>query len=175
MSNFVEELVAEYFKTKGYFVMTNYWFPIISQRNRTQRGKAQTFTAQSWSDIDVIAMNNSELLLIQVKAIINEKKVAENVVEYFNRVDSFLKTKQSSEELLQIKWWLNGRKLKKILVYENYSAPKYLQIISNSNIVVIEFIEYYKELLNHIKNRKGAKEENSTMRFIHFLKNNSLI
>jgi len=56
LSNFVEELVAEYFKIKGYFIMTNYWFPIISQRNRIWRGKEQTFIAQSWSDIDVIAM-----------------------------------------------------------------------------------------------------------------------
>lgn len=168
MSNFVEELVSEYYRTKGYFVMTNYWFPTVGKRKRTQRGKRQSFDAQSWSDLDVTAINDKELVLIQVKAIVNEMKVANKIIDYFDKVDSFLKSGN-------VKWWKHKKRIKKMLVYENYSIPKYTNKISEQGIEVVKFRKFYEELLQHIQKKKGSKEENPIMRFIYYLNNNSLV
>ena len=85
MENFVEQLVAEYYKTKGYMVTTNYWFPYQSIRKRNQNGVNQTYEAQSWTDIDVLARNDEELIIVQVKAIINRKNVSEGIINYFSK------------------------------------------------------------------------------------------
>ena len=174
MSNFIEELVSEYFRTKGYFVMTNYWFPIISERRRNQGGRAQTYTARSWSDIDVVAINENELLLIQVKAIINSRSAAQKVINFFENVNTHLELENNNFQQNN-RWWSNGRTTKKILVYEFYSPPSYLDILTQNNIQVINFKNYFDDLLNYVRNREGIKEGNSTLRFLHFLVNNNLI
>lgn len=174
MSNFIEELVSEYCRTKGYFVMTNYWFPVISERRRNQRGQVQTFTARSWSDIDVVAINENELLLIQVKSIINSRSSAEKVIKFFENVNTHLASENNNLQQNNA-WWSNGRTTKKILVHEFYSSPRYLNILTQNHIQVINFKYYIDELLNYVRNREGIKEGNSTLRFLHFLVNNNLI
>jgi hypothetical protein len=175
MSNFVEELVSEYFRTKGYFVMTNYWFPILSERRRNQREREQIFNARSWSDIDVVAINENELLIIQVKAIINQQSVSRKVVEFFQNVNAYLETENNNIQQNNIRWWLNGRTTKKILVYEFYSPPSYLNILTENDIQVVNFNNYFDELLSYVRNREGIKKGNSTLRFLHFLVKNNLI
>ena len=175
MNNFIEELVAEYFRIKGCFVMSNYWFPILSERRRNQRGQDQVFTARSWSDIDVVAINNRELFLVQVKAIVNQKSVANKVLDFFKNVDSFLSTEISPDGQNSIAWWENRRSVKRILVYEFYSPPSYLQILTNNDIQVVNFKTYFEELQQYVRNRNGIKEENSILRFLHYLVKNDLI
>jgi hypothetical protein len=55
------------------------------------------------------------------------------------------------------------------VVYENYSPPTYLDKLRDNGIDVIQFSEIFKELLEYLKEREGVKEQNATMRFIHFL------
>ena len=78
--NFIEDLMYEYYKMKGYFVMQNYWFDFNTPRERTQKDKKQVYSAKSWSDIDIIAINEKEMNIVQVKSIINDEKAAENIV-----------------------------------------------------------------------------------------------
>lgn len=171
MQNFVEELVAEYYRAKGYLVMTNYWIPLKFNRKRTQRGKSQKYQAQSWTDIDVLARNSKELRIIQVKAIINESKVAEKVKLYFNRVESFLQKGVGIDDQSNIQWWTKGVKIKKELVYEWENSPaSYLQRIEQADIEVVPFKTYYEKLTDYIKNKKGVKEENAVLRLLHFIK-----
>ena len=168
--NFVEELVAEYYKFKGYFVCQNYWFPFQSDRSRTRAGKVEKYTAQSWSDIDVMAMNEKELLLIQVKAIINQESVAEGIVKFFKRTDDFLKAGKSLDGNQSIGWWTEGRKIRRIVVHENdHSVPKYINLLRAKGIEVNPFRQIFNEMVTYIQQKKGVKEDNPVMRFMHFL------
>ena len=174
MENFIEELIAEHYKTKGYFVTTNYWIPFTSKRKRIQKGKEQDYEARSWTDIDVLASNNKELLIIQVKAIINQRSVAEKINKYFDRVEQFLKDGELNRKT-KIDWWTKDVKVKKMVIYEYYSPDAYLQIIRDNNIEVICFKKYLTELIDYISEKKGVKEENACMRLLHCLKNYGLL
>lgn len=171
MQNFVEELVAEYYRTKGYLVMTNYWIPFKTLRKRTVKGKRQQYLAQSWTDIDILARNENELILIQVKAIVNRVKVAEGVIQFFNRVADFLDKGNGLDAEADIKWWSNGVKVQRIVVYEwETSAKSYLNRIREAGISVKPFREYYDELTKYVSNKEGVKEENAVLRLMHFIK-----
>lgn len=175
MANFIEELVGEYYKTKGYFVTINYWIPFKTSRDRTQRGKKQNYQAQSWTDIDVLAKNNKELLIIQVKATINQKQVAEKINLYFERVEKFLKDGVAPDGKTKIDWWTSKCKIRKIVVYEDrFSPPSYLKIMTDNGIETVFFGNYLKEIILYVQEKKGVKEENAVMRFLHFFNNQNL-
>lgn len=169
MDNFVEQLVAEHFKSKGYLVLSNYWFPIQSVRTRIQQKKEQVYNSQSWTDIDVLARNANELLVIQVKAIINQENTSKKIIDFYKNVNDFLKIGKSLDGSSDISWWSSNVNVKHLVVYENYSPPTYLDKLRDNGIDVIQFSEIFKELLEYLKEREGVKEQNATMRFIHFL------
>ena len=175
MQNFVEELVAEHYRTQGYLVMTNYWIPYSFQRNRTQKGKEQNYMAQSWTDIDILARNDKELLIIQVKAIINQMKVVDKIKEFFDQVDNFIEKGVASDGVSDIKWWKRVP-IKKIVVYEWENSPaSYInEIEKDKNITVTPFREYYDKLTDYVKGKKGVKEENAVLRLLHFIKEQDL-
>lgn len=176
MENFIEELVGEYYKTKGYFVTTNYWIPFKTIRNRTQKGKQQNYEAQSWTDIDVLARNNKELLIIQVKATINQKEVAQKINLYFDRVEQFLRDGLAPDGKTKIDWWTSNITVKRIVVYEDkYSPPSYKKIMTEKGIETIFFGDYLTEIISYIDQKVGVKEENAVMRLLHFLNNQKLL
>ena len=170
--NFIEDLMYEYYKMQGYFVMQNYWFDFNSIRKRNQRGKSQEYTAKSWSDIDILAINETELNIVQVKAIINDKKSAEDITEYFDRVKEYLEKAIALDNKSSINWWTKKKKINFIVIYEYYSPPSYIDILKKKEITVIEFKEKYKDIREYINNKVGSKEEKSIVRFMHFLKQN---
>ncbi len=172
--NYVEELVSEYYKIHGYFVMNNYWFPFTSERKRIVKGKKQKFTAQSWTDIDIVAINSKELLLIQTKAIINTKKVAENIIKFFRRVDAFLAKGLALDQKSEIKWWKKKRTIKRIVIYET-GIPSYNRIVENAGIKTIDFKEILEDIIKYISKKKGVKEGNPIMRLITYLNNKKIV
>lgn len=175
MQNFVEELIAELYQSKGYFVTKNFWVPFTSTRTRTQKGKDQSYDAQSWTDIDILARNDKELRIVQVKAIINDKKVAEKIIQYFDRVDDFLKKGIAPDGQTDIKWWTKGVKTKRVVIYEWYSPKSYLDILKKAGIEVYPFRQFFNDLYGYVINKKGVKEENAALRLLHFLKEQDLI
>ncbi|MFW5852103.1 MAG: hypothetical protein ACOCWB_07765 [Bacteroidota bacterium] len=175
MENYIEQLVAEYYKTLGYLVTTNYWIPFSTTRQRTRNDQIQEYESQSWTDIDVLARNENELLIIQVKAIIQQKKVAEKIIEYFKHIDSFLNKGIALDCESDISWWTKDVTVRKILIYDYYSAPRYLDILRNTNVEIIKFTELFEKILCYAENKVGVKEQNATMRFLHFLINEKLI
>jgi hypothetical protein len=169
--NFVEELVAELLQIKGYLVARNYWFPVTSRRYRRQRGKRQEYEAQSWTDIDILARNESELLVIQVKSIINDKRVIESVGTFFDRVIDYLNAGIAADGKSSILWWSRDVKIRKIVIYEwENSPPAYIDSIRELGIEVYPFGRYFNELREYIKTKKGVKEEKAVLRLLHFLK-----
>jgi len=172
--NYVEELVSEYYKIHGYFVMNNYWFPFTSERERTVNGKKQKYSAQSWTDIDIVAINAKELLLIQTKATINSKNVAYNIIAFFRRVDDFLAKGLALDQKSEIKWWKKKRTIKRIVIYEA-GIPSYNRIVENAGIEAIDFKEILEGIIKYISKKKGVKEENPIMRLITYLNNEKII
>jgi hypothetical protein len=171
MQNFVEELIADFFQAKGYFVTKNYWIPFNTKRERTQRGQKQKYESQSWTDIDVLARNDKELVIIQVKAIINDKKLVDKIIKFFKRVDDYLKKEVAPDGKSSIKWWRGNVKVRKLVIYEWENSPKsYIQQIKKKGIEVEPFRKYFDELIDYINNKKGVKEENAALRLLHFLK-----
>jgi hypothetical protein len=176
MENYIEELVGEYYKTQGYFVMTNYWIPFKSARNRTQKGKEQNYQAQSWTDVDVLARNDDELLIIQVKATINQKKVADKINQYFDRVEQFLKDGYTPDGKTTISWWTENCKIRKIVVYEDkHSPPSYKKILTEKGVETVFFGDFLKDIMNYTESKIGATEGNAVMRFLHFLNEQKLL
>lgn len=176
MENFIEELIAEYYKTKGYFVTINYWIHFNTERKRVHKGKSQTYKARSWSDIDVLARNDTELLLIQVKATINQINVANKIIEQFKRVQGYLDKGKANDGISDISWWSKDCSVKKIVIYEDPKSPKtYMEKIINNQIECKCFTEVFADILTYINNREGVKEGNATMRLLHFLKQNKLL
>lgn len=171
MGNYIEELVGEYYKMKGYFVMTNYWIPFNTNRARESKGKQQEYSAQSWTDIDVLAKNEKELLIIQVKTTINTKETPGKIKVFFKRVEDFLKiSKLAPCGENGIYWSSENCIIKKIIVYEYKNSPKsYLKILTDEGIEAKYFGDLLKEIIKYIEDKKGLKEGNSTMRFLHFL------
>ena len=172
--NYVEELVSEYYKIHGYFVMNNYWFPFTSERKRTVKGKKQKFKAQSWTDLDVVAINAEELILIQTKAIINTKDVANNIITFFGRVDKFLQDGKAPDQKSDISWWKHKRKIRKLVVYES-CIPSYNYIVEKAGIETVDFKKILEDIVNYIKIKKGEKEENPTMRLLTYLSRKKIV
>lgn len=172
MANFVEELIAEYYITKGYFVTTNYWIAFKTKRNREQRGKSQNYEAQSWTDIDVLAKGENELLIVQIKATINSKTLAKKINLFLDRIDQFLKAGIAPDGKTPINWWTNKNcTIKKIVVYEDKnSPPSYLKMLTEKNIETKFFGDYLGEIFSYIKTKKGVKEDSAVMRLLHYLK-----
>lgn len=175
MQNFAEELIAELYQSKGYFVTKNFWVPFTSERQRNQKGKEQSYIAQSWTDIDILAKNDEELLIIQVKSIINDKKVAEKIKLYFKRIDQFLDNGIAPDGITNISWWTKETKVRKLVIYEWNSPKSYLDIITKDQIEVKSFRDFFDELYDYVRNKKGVKEENAALRLLHFLKTQDLI
>ena len=171
-ANYIEELVGEYYRAKDYLVQTNYWFPSEKTHRRQGQNGIQEYSARSWSDIDVLAVGKDEVLVIQVKAIINESKMADKIIEYFKKTKEFLENDNNS---ISDKWWLKGRKVKNVVIYEFYSPPKYIEKLTNEEIEVHLFSECFKEIVKLIEEKKGFKEENALMRMIHFLNHNDYL
>jgi len=88
--NFVEELVAEFYRISGFLVTKNYWFPFTTPRTRKVNGKGQKYKAQSWADIDVLALNEKELHIIQVKAIVNQPQTVSSILTFYDRACVYL-------------------------------------------------------------------------------------
>jgi len=169
MENYIEQLVCEYYKTKGYLVFTNLWIPFDSERVRN-REESKKYVAQSWTDVDVIARNNEEIKLIQVKATINSQTVAEKIVTYFDRVDNYLSKGLAPDGKSDISWWTKGVKISKVVIFEDKKSSKsYLKIMQEKGIETIHFEDIFKLIYEYIEKKRGYKEQTAVMRLLNYL------
>ena len=176
MGSYIEEIVAEYFKIRGYLVSTNYWIPFNTKRERIRNGIKQTYSARSWTDIDVLAQGKSELLIIQVKTTINSADVARKVNQHFSRVEKYISKGIAPDGKSPIDWWLKSKTIKRLLIYEDRnSPPSYLKIIAKKNAEARFFGDYLEEIIDYVEQKNGVKEESPVMRLLHFLNNQNML
>lgn len=176
MENFIEQLIAEYYRSKGYFVTTNHWFSFEHLRSRTRKtGEVQEYDARGWSDIDVLALSEKELLIIQVKAVINTEQVPDQIVNFFDRVSSYLNEGTGPNGESDITWWTKGRKVTRMVIYEYNAAKSYIHNIEANGILVKLFTDFFEDILTYIKDKKGTKEQSSLLRLVHFMQKEGFI
>lgn len=81
-----ESIVELYYQAKGYITSSNKWFWSWEKEKKKQRG---------WRDIDVLAVNNEETLIVAVTVNLHDKvgskRNKDNLRDYFRRVEDYLK------------------------------------------------------------------------------------
>jgi Asp-tRNA(Asn)/Glu-tRNA(Gln) amidotransferase C subunit len=67
------------------------------------------------------------------------------------------------------------KKIKKVLIYEHYSSPSYLNKLKSSGVEVWHFNTHFDEIIEYISSKNEVKDENPLMRMLHYLKANNKI
>lgn len=165
-----ESLVEMYYQLEGYITSSNKWFWVF-ESSKQQRG---------YQDIDVLAINNDETLIISVTINLDDKvrfgrngklreDMMENLISYFNRVKEYLKKVNKYNWLIK-----NERNVKRIIAYasggyknkermkklEKKLEEKEIELISSK-----EIIEYLKKKIKKIQD-DGLKTNNQLVKMI---------
>lgn len=144
---YVEELTLRYFEKKDYLVFPNIRFQLKKERTKK--------TVAGWSDIDMIALSQDEMIIVQCKSFLGTDKaerVAQNIMEWFGNAKHFLEGDKTWKD------WCKGRTIKQYLVVDG-TIKKVETLLKSQNINIEIF--YYEtlliELLNMLKSGKARK------------------
>lgn len=163
-----EGIVELYYEVQGYITSSGKWFWKKSE-GKQQRG---------YQDIDVLAINGSETIIVSVSSNFDDKlnfsggelnkKKSEKILEYFNRVFEYL------TETEQYNWLINKpRKIRKIIAV--IGAPKNMEkfhnFLENNFIEILRIDDMISEIVNYLNNNSGngLKIQNQTLRIIQIL------
>ena len=163
-----ESLVVMYYQMKGFITSSNKWFWIF-ESDKQQRG---------YQDIDVLAINETETLIISVTTNLDDKvrfgrdnKLKEDMIEnlnkYFDRVETYLKNVKEYAWLVK-----NERKVQKIIAYAYGSykeKKKNKEIKKELKKRGIELVSS-KEIIKYIKNTIEKMQENGLKTNNHLVK-----
>lgn len=153
---YVEELASRYYLKRGYLVIPNTRF----QLDKAKTGKK----VSGWSDIDLLAISQSEVLIIQCKSFLGTKRasaIARDIIDWFDYALNYLK----KDETWSV--WLSGRETKRILVVD-CSVSKAEDILKQNDIEIHLYDDLLKELLQKLVSgdwRKG-KEDDGVIRLL---------
>ncbi len=155
----LEHIVAGYFMLKNYAVFINVPF-------RTRKGV--------WSDIDMVAFNNSELYIVECKRGSLSKKDLTNevkrLVDRFNQAEEYLRSTSPYKELID----KLGLGIKKLYVAEYIRDEKLL--IEKHNIIVRYARNILCETITLInKMKKEGAYSNQFIRFMVLLSKEGLL
>jgi len=155
--SYVEEIASEYYRLKGYFIQRDYTY-----RKQTKNVGKPT----GWKDIDIIAINDKEVLVIECKSQVREKNKARHII------NSMLSACKEVSKMPIVK--KRGLGIKKILVVDKsgyyYSVKKHLQTIEGAGFKIIDLIDLAKDIIKILNERTTlGKEENTATRTIKAL------
>jgi len=134
-----EQIVELYYQCQGYITSSNKWFPMI----------------KGYADIDVLAINDKEIRIIQVVVNMNDKTPDKlklffaNAIEYLNK--NYL-------------WLVTNRQIIRTLAIENeasFKLPESIEIVKASEIAVA----FHKALYGK---KKGLCVKNPIFKAIEF-------
>ena len=69
-TSYVDEIVARFYLLKGYFISQGVWF-MLGKKKGNKQG--------NWTDIDILAINHEELLIIQCKSFLGTGKAEKSI------------------------------------------------------------------------------------------------
>lgn len=153
---YVEELALRYFEKKGYVTASNIRFQLDKRKTRKK--------VAGWSDIDLLAVNPDEIVIIQCKSFLGTgpaDKIAKSLIAWFGSALEFLKKDSDWSK------WFNGRKVKKLLIVD-WSVKKTENILKDDGIEIMYYDDMLKNLISILKSgdaRKG-KEDDAIIRLL---------
>jgi len=150
MLGYVEELAVRYFQKKGYIVQSNIWFQLKKERTKKK--------VAGWSDIDMLALSSSEVLVVQCKAFLGTKKsetITTELIDWFENAKDYLKNDPHWKQ------WLDGRTLKRCLVID-HAVNKTAKQLKKKKIQIFRYDSMLRELVTMLRNpkiRKGKEDD----------------
>jgi hypothetical protein len=162
---YVEELAVRYFRKKGYLVHTNIWFQLKKERTKKK--------VAGWSDIDMLALSNSEALVVQCKSFLGTKKsesIVKELIAWFENAEDYLKNDSHWKQ------WIDSRSLKRCLVIDT-SVKKTEKKLKENNVEVMHYSSLLTELIDMLRSpeiRKG-KEDDPIVRLLCALIDKNLL
>lgn len=166
-----EGIVELFYEINGYITSSGKWFWKMSE-DKQQRG---------YQDIDVLAINGSETIIVSVssnfddklnysKGVINPDK-SSKTIEYFKRVETYLANTD------QYHWLVDKRAVKKVIAVIN--APKdlnkYNEFLKSNGIEIKIIDEMITEIIAYLDKNKNLKIQNQTFRFLQILNDKKLL
>ena len=155
---YVEELALRYYQKKGYLVTQNIPF----QLKKSETGKK----VSGWTDIDLLAINQKEMLIIQCKSFLGTTKAEESskaLINWFEITKKFL----SKDD--QWKAWVDKRIVKRVLVID-CRTPKTEKLLQDEGVDIVRYSEIVKELFRELADEtKYVKEDDIILRFMSAL------
>ena len=164
-----ETLTELYFQLRGYITATNKWF-WIWEDGKKQRG---------YQDIDLIAVNGSETVLVSVTQNLDGKIRAPStdhadiskVVDYFERVKAYLRAVPEYN-------WLLDRRVRMVLVYGYGSPGKDLQMaLYSAGVELSSMDDILKFLMDTMRSsdHRNRRVTNRVIRLLQELERKSML
>lgn len=164
-----ESLVSTYYQLKGYITSTNKWF-WVQEQGKKQRG---------YQDIDVLAINGSETLIVSVTTNLDDKirynlggSLRQDMLNdlncYFDRVSSYLNSISSYKWLVE-----KTKKIKRIIVFSTGKslAIKVRSELNSYNIELVsaeEIIEFLQKTITEYE-EYGLKTNNLLIKTVQLI------
>ena len=158
--SYVEDIASEYYRLKGYLVSRS----IKYQVPRAEAGKK----ASGWKDIDILALNEREALVIECKSFTGVKKaedMAKELLTNFRYAEKYYVEKHPL---------FKNKDIRKILVVD-FAVKKVDDILKKNDIEVYHLDALMKDFLTFLKTKlkdaKVGKEDHPMTRTLIFLLN----
>ncbi|MHA1605377.1 MAG: hypothetical protein ACTSWF_12080 [Candidatus Freyarchaeota archaeon] len=163
MDNYVEDLVEEWLRFKGYVTCRDVpiWKPKGEHRKQSQ-----------WGDIDVLGIRDDEALVVECKEFLGTKKVKEwpeELSREFNEIEAVLTGRVKNPYGVPCPD-LSGKRIKRLLVA---AAPEniesYKKHLSPLGIETKSLKEVLKETLNYLSEHSRGTNYGKYRGLIRFL------
>lgn len=156
--SYVEDITSEFYRLKGYFISKD----IPYQIPKKVSGKK----VSGWKDIDVLAINDKEVLIIECKAFLGYEKsdkVTQDLLQRFKYAEKAVKNN------IQL---AKNKRIRKILVVDS-SIKKVENELKKKGITVHSLEDIMKEFLDILRKRlktgRVGKEQHPITRTLIFL------
>lgn len=155
---YVEELALRYYQKEGFLVTQNIPFQLDKKKTGLR--------VSGWSDIDLLAVNQEKMLIIQCKSFLGTgkaEKVADHLEKWFSYAENYIREDPN--------WnvWLKGRTLCNIIVVD-CRTPKTEKLMKDKGILIVRYSEIVKELFCELADPENyVKEDDIILRFMSAL------
>lgn len=173
-----EGIVELYYQINGYITSTGKWFYKWDKENKSQRG---------YQDIDVLAINSNETLIISVSSNFDDKisfkrsgdfnhEQFNDLIIFYDRVEEYLKNTQDYLWLAE-KSGLNPREVKRVLAVINKPSQKQIGKLDkvfeekNIDIQIIGIDDMFESIYKYFNINKNIKTQNESFRLLQILFN----
>jgi len=144
MENYVEEIVEEWLKFKGYITIRD--VPIWKKANE-KRKQGQ------WGDIDVIGIKKGEVVIVECKEFLGTKTIkkwAEETPEDFTEAINVLTNKVDNKGIPIPEINKDDKIIKYLIAAQPMNIESYKERLLPYNIEVKHFKEVINEILTHL-------------------------